>query len=82
MGKVKAMKTAEDEAFEELERAEMWRKRQIADAMERNVHLGITDKDIRNATIEEIAQAVEEFRWAFGADTVSSFTIFIRGLKD
>ena len=82
MGKVKAMKTAEDEAFEELERAEMWRKRQIADAVARKEHLDIDAKDIRNATIEEIAQAVEEFRWAFGADTVSSFTIFIRGLKD
>lgn len=36
----------------------------------------------RNEVIEEVAQAVEEFRWAFGVDTVASFTIFIRGLKN
>ncbi len=82
MGKVKAMKTAEDEAFEELERAEMWRKRQIENAIERKEYMDIDPKDIRNATIEEVAQEIEKFRWAFGIDTVNSFTVFIRGLKD
>lgn len=82
MGKVKAMITEEDEAFEALEKMEMWRKRQIADAMERKEHIDIDPKNIRNATIEEVAQEIEKFRWAFGIDTVNSFTVFIRGLKD
>lgn len=82
MGKIKAMITEEDEAFEALEKMEMWRKRQIADAMERKEHIDIDPKNIRNATIEEVAQEIEKFRWAFGSDTVDSFVIFIRGLKD
>lgn len=36
----------------------------------------------RNEVIEEVAQAVEEFRWAFGVDTVASFAVFIRSLKN
>ena len=73
------MKTEEDEAFEELERAQGWRKRQIADAQAK-----ADDDDIlcyRNELIEEIARAVEGFRGAFGDDTVNSFAIFIRGMK-
>ena len=37
---------------------------------------------VRNDTIEEIATELERFTWAFGKDTVDSFTIFIRGMKD
>jgi hypothetical protein len=36
----------------------------------------------RNEVIEEIAAELERFTFAFGADTVASFTVFIRGLKD
>jgi hypothetical protein len=36
----------------------------------------------RNEVIDEVAQALQQFSWAFGADTVSSFVVFIKGLKD
>ena len=36
----------------------------------------------RNDVIEEVASELERFTFAFGADTVASFTAFIRGLKD
>lgn len=70
------MKTEEDEAFEELERAQGWRKRQIADAADDDDTLCY-----RNDVIEEIARAVEGFRGAFGDDTVNSFAIYIRRMK-
>lgn len=35
----------------------------------------------RNEVIEEIAAELEQFTFAFGVDTVASFTAFIRGLK-
>jgi len=69
------MKTDEDEAFEQIEKAQGWRKRQIANAM---------DDDImcyRNDVLEEVARAIERFKPAFGPDTVASFAIFVRGMK-
>ena len=69
----------EDEAFEALEQAQGWRKRQICDKVEADIDPYSTQ--VRNATIEEVAKAVEKFRGAFGADTISSFAIYIRGMK-
>jgi hypothetical protein len=37
---------------------------------------------VRNETIDEVAEELEKFRWAFGGDTVDSFVIFVRGLKN
>lgn len=48
----------------------------------RNERLEAELSQARNLTIEEVAQALERFRWAFGIDTVQSFTVFVRGLKD
>jgi len=36
--------------------------------------------ELRNSVLEETAQAVEKMR-GFGNDTISSFAIFIRGMK-
>ena len=36
----------------------------------------------RNLVIEEICETLDQFKYAFGQDTVDSFKIFIRGLKD
>ena len=36
----------------------------------------------RNDVIEEIAQEIEKFTFAFGVDTVSSFAAFVRGMKN
>lgn len=68
--------TDEDEAFKELE-ARLGRE-QVKTAMVR------LDKELdtyRNEVIEEVAQAIERFRGVFGDDTVSSFAVYVRGLK-
>jgi len=69
--------TPEDEAFESIEKAQGWRKRQVAEKVDVDPY---TTK-VRNDTIDEIARAVERFRGAFGDDTTSSFAIYIRGMK-
>ena len=35
----------------------------------------------RNVVIEEVAQEIEKFTFAFGVDTVQSFAAFVRGMK-
>jgi hypothetical protein len=72
----KKMKTAEDEAFEELEH-KLGRK-EVKDVMVR------LDKELdvyRNEVIEEVAKALEEFNIPFGQDTIASFAEFVRSLK-
>jgi hypothetical protein len=69
------MKSDEDEAFEAIEKAQGWRKRQIANAI---------DDDImcyRNDVLEEVARALEQFYIPFGQDTINSFATFIRDMK-
>ena len=39
-------------------------------------------REYRNEIIEEVAKSLEQFTFAFGVDTVSSFTAFVRGLKE
>jgi len=36
----------------------------------------------RNMVIEEVAQEIEKFTFAFGVDTVQSFAAFVRGMKE
>lgn len=36
--------------------------------------------ELRNGVIEEVAQHVEKMK-GFGSDTISSFAVFIRGMK-
>jgi hypothetical protein len=70
------MKTEEDEAFEELE-YKLGRK-EVTTALENLNH----ELDVyRNDIIEEVAVALEKFTVPFGADTVASFTAYIRGMK-
>lgn len=73
------MKTDEDEAFDDLEKAQGWRKRQIAEKV--NVDIDPYTAKVRNDTIEEVAQAIEKFKGAFGQTTVDSFAVFVRGMK-
>jgi hypothetical protein len=40
---------------------------------------GVTHE--RNAVLEEVAQEIERFTFAFGVDTVQSFAAFVRGMK-
>ena len=37
--------------------------------------------NVRNATLEEVAQELEKMTTAFGADTIASFTVHIRSMK-
>jgi hypothetical protein len=37
--------------------------------------------EARNDTIEEVAQAIEQMRTAFGDDTIASFAAYVRGMK-
>ena len=65
-------KTAEDEAFEEIEKRQAQKRR--------------TDDDdvmcYRNDVIEEVAAKLEyEFKIPFAQDTVASFAAFIREMK-
>ena len=69
----------EDEAFDAIDKAQGWRKRQVCDKVDADID-PYTSK-VRNDAIEEVARAVEKFRSSFGADTISSFAIFIRGMK-
>ena len=36
----------------------------------------------RNDVIEEVARELERFTFAFGVDTIQSFTAFVRGMKE
>jgi len=36
----------------------------------------------RNNVLEEVAQEIERFTFAFGVDTVQSFAAFVRSMKD
>jgi hypothetical protein len=59
----------EDDDIQEYE-SSGWRKRQI----------GHDPTNIRNATLEEVARAVYDFK-AFEKDTMDSFVVFIREMK-
>jgi hypothetical protein len=63
--------TEEDEAFNELERQSLWRKR---------AGQCVSTNPDRNQVIEEVAQHIEKMQ-GFGQDTLHSFAIYIRALK-
>ena len=67
------MRTEEDEAFEELEQALGWRKRQTIQRQ-----LNKEENDIRNQALEDVA--VEFDKMPFG-DTAASFAAYVRGMK-
>jgi len=62
----------EDEAFNEIERQAKQRKEAVKATVSLNPY--------RAQVIEEIAQHIEKMQ-GFGQDTVSSFAIYIRGMK-
>lgn len=82
----------EDEAFNEIERQAKQRKESVQAAVNMKEELtkaliesydqGVKDASevARNATLEEVAQHVEKLT-GFGQDTISSFAIYIRGMK-
>jgi hypothetical protein len=50
----------------------------VADSYDQGVKDGV--EVARNATLEEVAVAIERMK-GFGPDTISSFAIYIRGMK-
>ena len=64
--------TDEDEAFNEMEKKSLWRKRAVQATISTNPY--------RNIVIEEIAQEVEKMQ-GFGKDTIDSLTVYIREMK-
>jgi hypothetical protein len=100
--------TEEDEAFEQVEKAQGWRKRQtemkdecidfkeamsgekfeawrqekIKEVSEERV--GLKDafqRESRNSVLEEVAREIEKMK-AFGPDTIASFAVYVRNMKD
>ena len=65
--------TDEDEAFNEIEKQSLWRKRAVQAAISTNPY--------RDQVIEEVAKEVEKMQKGFGKDTIDSLTIYIRNMK-
>jgi len=68
------MRTEEDEAFEELEQALGWRKRQIVQRQ-----LSVEENMARNEVLEEIATVFDKMKSS--GDTAASFASYVRGMK-
>ena len=66
------MKTAEDEAWEDLERRQNTKPRRLDDD---------DTMCYRNELLEEVAQVIEQFKIPFAADTVASFAALVREMK-
>ena len=71
------MKTPEDEAFEEIDKAQGWRKRQIENLKPKTAEEFYDE--LRNGVLEEVAIEFEKMR--NGGDTVASFAIYVRAMK-
>ena len=67
------MKTPEDEAFDEMEKALGWRKRQIVQRQ-----LSVEENMVRNEALEEVAKEFDKM--PFG-DTAASFAVYVRSMK-
>jgi len=65
--------TDEDEAFNDIEKQSMWRKRAVQAAISTNPY--------RNQVIEQVALEVEKMQKGFGKDTIDSLTVYIRNMK-
>jgi CHASE3 domain sensor protein len=65
--------TDEDEAFNDMEKQSMWRKRAVQAAISTNPY--------RDQIIEEVAKEIEKMQ-GFGKDTIDSLTVYIRNMKN
>lgn len=74
------MKTPEDEAFEFVEQ-HATKFVDAAERAQRSIDVDPYKTMVRNATIDEIADALAKFKGAFGQDTVASFAVFVRNMK-
>lgn len=70
----------EDEAFNEIERMSRVKQELIRWQMEPVKTQQQVYDELRNDILEQVAQDIEKFK-GFGQDTISSFAIYIRGMK-
>ena len=76
------VRTEEDEAWEELEKAQGWRKRQIEEKVQQVERDNIAYDLGWNSALEMAAyKLTHEFKAAFGEDTLASVAVYIKGLK-
>jgi hypothetical protein len=71
--------TAEDDAFNHVEMLSRVKQENVKAQMQAKTQQEVYD-ELRNSVLEEAAQAIEKMR-GFGGDTISSFAVFIRGMK-
>lgn len=79
----KQRKEAVKAQFENWRESSSDYERGVIDGMQKQMQSDVTKMiggDIRNATLEEVAQRIEQMT-GFGQDTISSFAIYIRGMK-
>jgi len=78
------MKTPEDEEFERIEleqkRINEEQEKLRNEIADQRLYLYTVVQITRNQAIEEVAQEIEKFK-GFGEDTISSFAIYIRNMK-
>lgn len=79
MGRVKELLMENNDREQDLLIAELDHENRLVRA--RNERLEQEVAQARNNAIEEVASELEKFTFAFGADTVNSFTAFVRALK-
>lgn len=70
----------EDEAFNDIERISKVRQEIIRRQMEPAKTQQEVYDELRNDILEQVAQNIEKLT-GFGQDTISSFAIYIRGMK-
>ena len=71
--------TAEDEAYNDIERQAKQRMEVVDMAMQRSFEHTF-HQVTRNQTIEEVARHIEKLK-GFGKDTIDSLTTYIREMK-
>lgn len=70
----------EDEAFNDIERISKVRQEIIRRQMEPAKTQQEVYDELRNDILEQVARDIEKLK-GFGQDTISSFAIYIRGMK-
>ena len=72
----------DDDDIQDYVAASGWRKRQIETGTMKRINEKILEvnNSNRNDVLEEVAKEIEKMK-AFGQDTISSFAVYIRGMK-
>ena len=69
----------EEDAFNHVEMMSRVKQENVKAQMQAKTQQEFYD-ELRNGVIEEVAREIEKMK-VFGNDTISSFAIFIRGMK-